>query len=298
MGGVIVYWGAENGQDAANGYLNGGAVFHVAERRWSTTPSSPIAGRFGAAAAGSDSLFFVWGGARTPDSTALFDGATYDVTTGSWRRLPPAPYLTARPLGAAWTGTEFVVITPGGCAAYNPTTNTWRSLPNLPGSPTAGTVVQVGDRTYVVGASSAYLARGASAWTPIPSLQNAVVATLTAATDGDTLFAAALTEARSGPVSVPPIVDRFDPATATWIGLPTSPVQEASCAVPLAVTANKLFLACSNSAIFDRQTATWRDYGPAASWGGGPGSVGGSDPVTVGGEIVFAGAPTLIYTGP
>jgi hypothetical protein len=220
------------------------------------------------------------------------------VVTNTWRKLPPAPDLTGRPVGAAWTGAEFVVVGPGDCAAYNPSTNTWRALPRIPGPPTQGTVLQVGDRTYVIGAYSAFLAAGSGSWTPIPSLPNATVATMTAATDGQTLFAAALTGSRSGPVSAPLIVDSFDAATATWVPLPTSPAQEAECLVPLAVTAKNVFVACASSALYDRQTGTWHDYGPARSWGGGPDSVGGGDAVAVNGEIVFAGAPTLIYSNP
>jgi hypothetical protein len=298
VGGEVVYWGTDVNQDIASGYGNIGAVFHVRERHWSTTSKSPLAGRAGAAVAGSDTLFFVWGGSPSTHGTPLTDGATYDLAANSWQVLPPAPTLSGRPVGAAWTGTEFVVVGPGDCAAYNPGTNTWRTLPRIPGPPTEGTVLQVGDRTYVVGAYSAYLTQGTNAWTPIPSLQNATVATMSAATDGHALFAAALTGARNAPAPAPLIVDSFDPATATWVALPTSPAREAECLVPFAVTAKNVFVACASSALYDRQAGTWHDYGPARSWGGGPGSVGGGDAVAVDDEIVFAGSPTLIYSNP
>jgi hypothetical protein len=314
VGDKIVFWANENGQDAAQGYSNHGQVFDTTRRTWAETSPSPLPGRFGAASAGSDRLFFIWGGGQAPPEltaeqrattseaeasawTPKNDGATYDVTSGIWRQLPSDPLNAGRPLGAAWDGRQFIVVGNLRSASYDPSTNRWKQLPNLPQQPLTAAVVQVGDRTYIIGAYSYFLTTGAAAWTAIPSVQNAVVATLTAASDGTTLFAAALTGGRTGPVSAPLIVDRFDPVTATWIALPPSPAEEAECLVPLAVTPRSIFVACATSSVYDRATGVWKDYGTAASWGGtGPSVVGGSDAIAVGSAIVFAGPTTLIYS--
>jgi hypothetical protein len=201
--------------------------------------------------------------------------------------LPAAPLKAARPLGGVWNGHAFVVVSQGECAEYDPATKRWQRLPSIPTPPTEASVVQVGDRTYVIGAYSYYLARGASAWTPIPSLQNALVSTMTAATDGKTLFGAAVTGSRPGPVQAPLIVDRFDESTATWVPLPASPAKELNCYPPLAVTPRNVFVACGSSALFDRVTGTWTEYGR-------PITVSDAA-VAAGSSIVFAGNPTLIY---
>jgi hypothetical protein len=288
VGSEIVYWAAEVGQDAAGGYSNKGVVFDVARRTWSQTSPSPVQGRYGAAAAGSDRLFFVWGGDREPPGgRPLADGASYDVAADAWHVLPAAPLKAARPLGGAWNGEKFVVVSQDGCAAYDPATNRWERLPNIPTPPTEASVVQVGNRTYVIGAYSYYLSRGASAWTPIPSLQNALVSTMTAATDGKTLFGAAVTGSRPGPVNAPLIVDRFDEPTATWVPLPASPAKEVNCYPPLAVTPRNVFVACGSSALYDRVNGSWTEYDR-------PVTVRDAA-VAVGSSIVFAGNPTLVY---
>jgi hypothetical protein len=306
-----VYWGAEVGQDAAGGYSNKGAVFDVARKTWSLTSASPVEGRYGAAAAGSNQLFFVWGGEQAPPTLSpeeratvtgqqatkprlKGDGATYDVATATWHLLPAAPLMAGRQLGAAWNGQQFVVVGEHGCAAYDPATNRWQRLPNMPTPPTTASVVQVGDRTYVIGAYSYYLARGAAAWTPIPSLQNALVSTMIAATDEETLFAAALTGARPAPPEPPVIVDRFDPVTATWVPLPPSPARPSECSLPLAATGRNVYVACATSTMLDRATGLWTDYGVSRGWGGT--AVGGNSPIAVGSSLVFAGNPTLIYS--
>jgi hypothetical protein len=311
VGDKIVFWGQ---QDAAGGYTTAGQVFDVNRRVWTATPPSPLAGRDGVATAGSNRLFFAWGGDQappqlTPQQSATTpanqvptqspktDGVTYDVATGIWHQLPSATLTAARPLGAIWNGQKFIVISNQRCAAYDPSTDRWQQLPSLPNAPGAASVVQVGNRTYVIGGYSYYLTSGAVSWTAIPSVQNAVLSTLTAATDGTTLFAAALTGARAGPIAAPLIVDRFNPVTATWIALPPSPAREAECLVPLAVTQRSVYVACATSSIYNRLTGAWQDYGNPASWGGtGPSVLGGNDPIAVGTTIIFPGSTTLIYS--
>ena len=291
VGNTIVYWSHDRGDDSRHDYRGEGAVFDVTSRSWSLTPASPIAGRYGAATAGNNGLFFVWGGDGITDEGDLrADGATYGVITKTWRTVAPAPLPAMRPLGGTWDGGRFVVVGEKASAAYDPVSDSWTRLPSMATPPSEASVVQVGDRTYVIGPYSYYLTPGADAWTPIPSLPNAVVSTTIAATDGQTLFAGAATGSRQGPISAPLIVDRFDPATATWVALPPSPAQEVNCYPPLAVTPRNIFNACGSSALYDRSTGTWTEYERVITV---------SDAViAVGRSIVFIGDPTLVYTPP
>jgi hypothetical protein len=87
----------------------------------------------------------VWGG--DPFGLKYADGAAYNPTTDTWRRLPDAPLGPGTPV-AVWTGEEVVIIgayhvgdapTNDGrfdntaAAAYNPATDEWRPLADLPG---------------------------------------------------------------------------------------------------------------------------------------------------------------------
>ena len=194
VSGKLFVLAAKVGQGGVGGYESEsteGEVFDLAKRAWTKTAPSSLPGRYGAAAAGSDRLFFVWGGAQEPPAVnPKRDGATYDLTANTWHVLPSAPLEAGPPLGAAWDGQEFVVVGGRKSAAYNPVTDTWRQLPSIPTPLAKATVVQVADRTYLIGADSFYLLPGATSWTRIPSLPNGYPATLIAATDGRSLFAA------------------------------------------------------------------------------------------------------------
>lgn len=77
-------------------------------------------------------------GKRTPivDERYL-DGAAYDPTTDSWRKLRPAPIEEGEAHRAVWTGREMILWVTGDTAAllgvaYDPAANTWRNIPPHP----------------------------------------------------------------------------------------------------------------------------------------------------------------------
>ena len=294
VGNAIAYWSFDRGDDSKHDYSSAGAVFDVASRTWSLISVSPIAGRFGPAAAGNDHLFFLWGGSeQPPGGEPSGDGATYDLLTKAWRTVAPSPLSAQIPVGATWDGQRFFVVGAKASAAYDPLTDTWTPLPAVPTSPTSpfeASVVQVGDRTYVIGSDSYYLARGAAAWTPIPAPNsgadgfggNANPSTLTAATDGTTLFAGAITY--GGAL----FVDVFN--GTTWTALPPPPVERVNCYPPFVVTPRNVFIACGSSALYDRPTGTWTSYDKPIQVKDVARAVGSS--------IVFDDNPTLIYTPP
>ncbi len=88
------------------------------------------------------------------------DGAAYDPSADSWRRLPPAPISSRAPL-AVWTGAELLVWgtavrvdpRPRDGAAYDPATNEWRTIAESPIELTDATAVWTGRELIVFGAA-------------------------------------------------------------------------------------------------------------------------------------------------
>src|SRR5439155_23735644 len=107
-----------------------------------------------------------WGGGCCGD--AFSDGAAYNPSTNSWRKLARSPLAPSQgPLGA-WTGHELVLfvggISPDGkpyparlarAAAYNPATDTWRRIQPLPAPRGGATAVWDGREVLVVGGAPA-----------------------------------------------------------------------------------------------------------------------------------------------
>jgi hypothetical protein len=124
-------------------------------------PEAPISGRNSGAAVWTGTEMIVWSGnaydAATDSWPDLSDGAAFNLATGTWRVIAPAPISGREQFPAVWTGTEMIVW--GGFigedqrpthdgAAYNPTTDTWRTLPAPPFS--IGTPLSVGDGAQVL----------------------------------------------------------------------------------------------------------------------------------------------------
>lgn len=89
----------------------------------------------------------MWGGVtKTGDAEqagscggCASDGAAFNPTTRTWRRIARAPSGVMGGGGlAAWTGQAMVVVAgnspggPAGAATYEPRTDAWRRLPNGP----------------------------------------------------------------------------------------------------------------------------------------------------------------------
>jgi hypothetical protein len=129
----------------------GGYAYQPVANTWRQLPDAPIANRPYPSAVWTGTEMVVWGGcAPDPPSnpgpcdaytgSEPTDGAAYDPTLDSWRRIAPSP-LPPRPRPhAVWTGTEVIVW--GGVvgpapddevgASYDPTSDTWRPLPPAP----------------------------------------------------------------------------------------------------------------------------------------------------------------------
>jgi hypothetical protein len=298
VGSKIVYWGGgDNGVGALPSYSTKGAVFDVTRRRWAAMAPSPLSGRTTMATAGSDGVYFVWGGYAT--GLGYFDdGALYDVVANSWKQVAPGPLGAQATVGAVWTGSEFVVVSgpgphSGSAAAYNPATDSWRRLPDLPTTPASASLLLVSGRIVVFGAGASYvLSPDGASWSLIASPVNIDPATLTFASEGDYAYAVGTVASRPAPTPQPLSLQRFSFAAGSWDVRPSPPLPEVECYPTLAMSTKQVFLGyCGGNAVFNRAGQYWSSTSEA----------GKGRPVAIGSELVFyyPGADrTLIYTGP
>ena len=161
MPSALVWSGSElirwSGLDFAT--VGNGAAFDLASGTWRTIARAPIEFRPFATTTWTGTEMFVWGG-QVDDAqgqpTSAVDGAAYNPTTDTWRRLPDAPIEGAQGCCALWTGEEVIVLgagpdpyeldagghpgSPGQQAAgYDPETDEWRRLADSPGPPEGDT---------------------------------------------------------------------------------------------------------------------------------------------------------------
>jgi hypothetical protein len=143
-----------------------GSIFDAASRRWEPMAAAPLSARSSAASAWTGEEFLVWGGRSRetccrPSDTELFlnDGAAYDPSARTWRRLPEAPIEARAPL-SVWTGEELIVwgntdrtLRYRDGAAYKPSTNSWRRIVDGPIDLTDAVAVWSGGEMYVFGAA-------------------------------------------------------------------------------------------------------------------------------------------------
>jgi hypothetical protein len=109
---------------------------HVAV--WTGTEMIVWGGRFqggGTVVENEDGSVSVSGSAREGDRlTGLRDGAAYDPSTDTWRRIADAPFEGDYLHRAVWTGTEMIVVgrdrlvEEPDAAAYDPATDSWRTI--------------------------------------------------------------------------------------------------------------------------------------------------------------------------
>ena len=106
-------------------------AFDPAKDRWRRLPPAP-SGR-GGILVWTGSELIDWGGGCCGDVSS--DGAAYNPSTDSWRKIAPPPVPGQQSPVGAWTGKELVIFPgrspdgkPVGGAAYNPATNTWRRM--------------------------------------------------------------------------------------------------------------------------------------------------------------------------
>jgi hypothetical protein len=132
-------------------------------REWKQLPVAPLVERAPVVGIWTGSEYIVWGDVARSDDAV--DGAAFNPTTRTWRRIADAPQ-SLNQATAAWTGQEMIVfgadLGDGNISdtinaqaiAYNPATDSWRQIDTsgdygeAPGalSPQASSVSWMGDR--------------------------------------------------------------------------------------------------------------------------------------------------------
>lgn len=132
--------------------------------RWLPIDEAPLAPRAAASVSGGGGRLVVWGGSGQPPISYV-DGAAYDVASGAWSKLPPAPLAARRCAGFAagdegcfvWGGlsaSDFVTFDDG--AFYRKELDEWRLVSRSPLSPRqAPFVAWVAERVLVFGGADA-----------------------------------------------------------------------------------------------------------------------------------------------
>jgi Sporulation and spore germination len=110
-------------------------AFDADENRWRRIPAAP-AGRAGIAVWTGKELV-EWGGGCCGDVSG--DGAAYNPSTNTWRKIALPPVAGQQSPVGAWTGKELVIFAGRdpdgklvGGAAYDPAKNSWRRLGSNP----------------------------------------------------------------------------------------------------------------------------------------------------------------------
>jgi hypothetical protein len=157
----LVVWG---GWEQIEGTVATGAALSFDDLTWRTLAPSPLEQRQSPVAVWTGDELVVWGGFddEAPGGPDLFDGATYDPATDTWRALPATAWGAQKGrTGAVWTGEELVLtgVIPGPGAelvsdtfALDPDTGRWRPLTRSPATTSEGevTAAWTGDMVAVV----------------------------------------------------------------------------------------------------------------------------------------------------
>jgi N-acetylneuraminic acid mutarotase len=134
-------------------------AFNPATNHWRRLPPAP-AGRGGIVVWTGHELI-EWGGGCCGDVSS--DGAAYNPSTDSWRKIALPPVGGQQSPVGAWTGKELVIFPgedpegkPVGGAAYDPAKDTWRALGSKPEPARGASAVWDEHDVLVVGGARAY----------------------------------------------------------------------------------------------------------------------------------------------
>lgn len=276
----IILWGGLTGAYGSPLYGDGGALDPLTGT-WRTLPAAPISPRADALGVWTGTELVIWGGFdRMPaagDSHQAADGAFYDPTTDSWRRLAPSPLSARADSGGVWDGREVLVF--GGLgvvgapnpplgltdnAAYDPAHNRWRSLAALPAvaghnHDQAPQAVWVGDRALTwwpwtgTGVSAGHPAGSGvdlysfdprtNRWTHLSSQPDEPLGVSGPIWTGTEVLIPA-TAPYVGEASTPPPMnvrgERYDPRTNTWHLMAQGPLDSAGETLPTVWTGSAL----------------------------------------------------------
>lgn len=209
----LVWSGELVGEDDDNdsSFSAGGWRFNPATNKVTSIPTAPIPARDNAAGAWTGTEMIVCCGRSedtpSPTAPARSSAAAYDPTTNTWRTLAPPPVQAGTyAVGAAWTGTEMLVIAglggtdprldgTGGShvLAYDPTSDEWRELAHPMPSEQFSELTWTGSRLVLwsqrAGQSDAGQSYDPSAdvWTRLPDLPEPGLARGSTAWSGDQL---------------------------------------------------------------------------------------------------------------
>lgn len=158
-GSQLIVWGGASASTASKGVprrlFANGAIWSPGTNTWAPMAPSPLSGREDAAAIWDGQKMIIWGGGVESYSANLAydDGATYDPSTNSWAKLPPAPISARGGVTGLWDGRQAIFVagatryaglaTKGdviAAAVYDPTTSSWSRLPVFPAPGRGGAI--------------------------------------------------------------------------------------------------------------------------------------------------------------
>src|SRR5581483_6444326 len=148
----LVVWGGDPDGDT-------GAAYDPVADRWRPLERAPIPARCGGTAAWTGRALLVWGPACSaggPAAAAAWTPAGpgrpgEPGAPGRWRTLPPGPLPGGADPVSAWTGRDWLVVTPSGrAAALDPDRGRWRALAPAPRPFTTATAAWTGRELAVV----------------------------------------------------------------------------------------------------------------------------------------------------
>lgn len=277
------------------------------EGSWQPLPPAPIDGRSSAYSVWTGHEMLIWAG--DDETQALggpfvepgqrYDGAAYNPSTHTWRRIAAAPFPIANDVKpvAVWTGTEMLVfgarssLADTAAMAYNPATNRWRVLATPPpglnlfqaSAVWAGhqALIVGGATEKVIGAVTASLGavtasqRPNASYDPTTNTWKVIAASPLGPLQDETLAWTGHDmlvwggSNPSGPLSTHEGA-AYDPRTNTWQVLPQAPIATRSDA-SAAWTGHELLIwggalatvSAGDGAAYEPTTNTWRALAPA-----------------------------------
>jgi N-acetylneuraminic acid mutarotase len=249
----MIVWGGYswNGQFPINtNWYKDGAAYDPETRTWKKIAASPLASRGGSVTVWTGKEMLVFGGVgpgpagSPPGGVSYSDGAAYNPSTNTWRKLAPIPqslggHLTASASYAVWTGKVMLAWGFSGpvsgslaAATYNPATNRWETGAIAPtAAPVFGNAFWTGKKMLVWGSLGLGHLEGFSydpttrRWASLPASPfgpTSRAGMLAAWTGKYMVVGGGFQGAQSNPLQKDAAM--YNPVTNKWTQLPDAPV--------------------------------------------------------------------------